>query len=97
MKRHPIFRFQLFVADHALNSAQAVSNLTALCDAHLAGRYEITLIDVFREPKRALAESVFMTPTLEKIAPLPQRRIVGTLSDTAAVLLALGLPKAPPP
>ena len=32
-----------------------------------------------------------MTPTLLRLAPLPQRRIVGTLSDTATLLQALGL------
>ena len=40
-------------------------------------------MDVFREPKRALADGIFMTPTLVKLAPAPSRKIVGTLSQTA--------------
>jgi circadian clock protein KaiB len=32
-----------------------------------------------------------MTPTLVRLAPAPVRRIVGTLSQTEAVLIALGL------
>ena len=50
-------------------------------------------MDVFREPKRALADGIFMTPTLVKLAPPPVRRIVGTLSQTQTVLQALGLEK----
>jgi circadian clock protein KaiB len=91
MSRPIIFKFRLYVAGDALNSAQARSNLNALCRAQLAGRYEIEVVDVFKEPARALADAVFMTPTLIKLAPLPQRTIVGTLSQTDTVLQALGL------
>jgi len=91
MSRRVMFRFRLYVAGEAPNSTQAIANLGAICRAHLTGRYEIEVIDVFREPKRALAESIFMTPTLVVRTPPPVRRIVGTLSQTQTVLLALGL------
>ncbi len=91
MNRPVLFKFRLYVAGDALNSAQARANLNALCRAQLAGRYQIEVVDVFREPKRALADAVFMTPTLIKLAPLPVRTIVGALSQTQTVLQALGL------
>jgi circadian clock protein KaiB len=86
-----MFKFRLYVAGDALNSSQAVTNLTALCRARLPDRHEIEVVDVFREPKRALADGIFMTPTLVRLAPPPARRIVGTLSQTQPVLQALGL------
>jgi circadian clock protein KaiB len=43
-----------------------------------------------------LAERIFLTPTLIKLTPAPLRRIVGTLSQTLPVMLALGLTVAPP-
>ena len=46
---------------------------------------------MFREPQRALAEAVRMTPTLLKLAPLPVKRIVGNLAQTQRVLETLGL------
>ncbi|HUP91820.1 MAG TPA: circadian clock KaiB family protein [Solimonas sp.] len=91
MSRTSRFKFRLFVAGKAPNSAAAIANLGALCRAHLADRCEIELVDVFREPKRALAEGVFMTPTLLALSPNSTCRIVGTLSDAQTVLLALGL------
>lgn len=86
-----VFRFRLFVAGDTPNSAQALGNLNALCRTHLPCRHEIDVVDVFREPHRALAEGIFMTPTLLKLAPGALVRIVGTLSHTQTVLLALGL------
>ncbi|HEY8856284.1 MAG TPA: circadian clock KaiB family protein [Rugosibacter sp.] len=91
MKRPALFKFQLYIAGDALNSAQALVNPDALCQAHLAGRHEIEVVDVFKNPRRAIADGIFMTPTLILLAPSPVRRIVGTLSQTQSVLQALGL------
>lgn len=86
------FRFRLYVAGNAQNAAQAVVNLGNLCREHLAGRHEIEVVDVYLEPQRALAESIFLTPTLIKLAPTPApRRIVGNLSQKLPLMQALGL------
>ncbi|HEX8154275.1 MAG TPA: circadian clock KaiB family protein, partial [Thermoanaerobaculia bacterium] len=88
------FTFRLYVAGDAPNSLQAIRNLTQLCETHLPDRHEIEVIDVFEEPKRALSESIFMTPTLVSVSPYPGRRIVGTLSNTEPILQILGLGSA---
>lgn len=85
------FKFRLYVADHAQNSVQARANLEAICKKHLDGRHEIEVVDVFKDPQRALADSVFLTPTLIKLEPAPVRVIVGTLSQSQIVLHAMGL------
>jgi circadian clock protein KaiB len=91
MSRRSIYKFRLYVADHTMNSSQAIANLDALCKAHLSGRHEVEIVDVFKEPQRAILEGIRMTPTLLRLAPLPIRRIVGTLMDTQRVLETLGL------
>jgi circadian clock protein KaiB len=92
VSRRARFKFRLYIAGDAQNATRAAANLKALCRAHLADRYDIEIVDVFREPERALADGIFMTPTLVKLAPSPApRRIVGTLSQTEPVLQALGL------
>jgi circadian clock protein KaiB len=95
-KRSVNFRFCLYVADTAQNSTQAIANLKALCGTHLPGRHAIEIVDVFNEPRRALEEGIFMTPTLVKLAPSPQKRIVGSLSQTQPLLRALGLDSLQP-
>jgi circadian clock protein KaiB len=91
MKTPVLFKFLLYVAGNTQNSAQAAANLTALCRTRLPGRHQIEIIDVYRNPERALADAILMTPTLIKLEPAPVRRIVGTLSQSEALLLALGL------
>jgi circadian clock protein KaiB len=86
------FSFRLYVAGDAQNSAQAVVNLTAFCHAYLLDRHTIEVVNVFKEPKRALADRIFMTPTLVKLSPRPApRRIVGTLSQAQPVMQAFGV------
>lgn len=91
MSRTAPYRFRLYVAGEAENSARALANLKTLCAAALPGRHQIEIVDVFKESERALADRIFMTPTLIKLEPLPVRTVVGTLSDAAKVLGALGL------
>jgi circadian clock protein KaiB len=93
--RSVIFKFRLYIAGGTVNSLQAISNLAALCRAHLPDRHHIEIVDVFREPKRALADGILMTPTLVKLAPGPTVKIVGTLSQTETVIQALGLDVLP--
>jgi circadian clock protein KaiB len=92
MPRPPRFKFRLYVAGNGPNSTQAMTSLRALCQAHLSERHEIEVIDVVREPQRALADGVVLTPMLVKVSPLPVWMIVGNLSPPKTALAALGLP-----
>jgi circadian clock protein KaiB len=89
--RRARFRFRLYISGSTVNSLQAVGNLNQFCREQLAGRHDIEIVDVLKEPLRALDDGVLMTPTLVKLAPSPTRRIVGTLSQTDTVREALGL------
>jgi circadian clock protein KaiB len=85
------YKFRLYVAGTTPNSERAKLNLGALCRSHLPGAYKIEVVDVMRDPERALTDGIFMTPTLIKLSPSPVRMIVGTLDRTEALLEGLGL------
>lgn len=89
----PEMILRLYIAGEAPNSVQAMANLEAICREYLsmAGPYKIEIIDVLKEPQRALKEGILVTPTLVKLSPPPACKIVGNLSEKAKVLLALGL------
>jgi len=84
-------KFRLYIAGDTQNSTQAIANLTAICQTYLPDQHRIELVDVFREPKRALEDRILMTPTLVRLEPSPSGRIIGNLSQTQFVLQALGL------
>jgi circadian clock protein KaiB len=86
-----VFSFRLYIAGDAPNSLQAIANLAQLCETHLPDRHEVEIVDILVDPKRALRESIFMTPTLITDSPYPGHRIVGTLSHTEPILQILGL------
>lgn len=83
-------RLRLYVAGGARNSVLARDNLERLLQG-ASQAAEVEVVDVLSTPERALADGVLVTPTLIRLAPSPQRRIVGNLSDPRAVALALGL------
>ena len=83
--------FRLYVVGQAPNSQRAISNLKALCRQHLPDRCNIEIVDVFENPKRALAEGVLMTPYLIVASEVPILSVVGDLTEPSAVLHALGI------
>lgn len=90
------YLFKLFVTGQTPRSEQAISNLRAMCEARLAGRYEIVVIDVLERPDVAEEQRILATPMLLKEVPPPERRIIGELSVVEEVLHRLGLSQRDP-
>ena len=82
---------RLFVAGASINSLRAVNNLKELCETHLYSRYSLEIIDVHQQKDIAEKENIIALPLLIKTFPLPERRMVGDMSDTPRVLKGLGL------
>lgn len=81
---------RLYVAGSSANSQMAIANLRRI----LRGRAETTeleIVDLLLNPERGLPDGIMVTPTLIKLAPAPQRKIIGSLNDVPIVLDALGL------
>lgn len=90
-EKPPPYHLQLFVAGASANSVRAITNLKQICETHLAGRYSLEVIDVHQQKQRAELEQLIALPLLIKRRPLPERRLIGDLSDTTKVLTGLGL------
>ena len=88
------YELTLFVSGASDLSARAIANARQLCEIHLDGRYHLSVVDVHDDPAAVLSSQVVAAPTLIKNRPLPVRKLVGDLSDTDKVLLALDLPGA---
>lgn len=85
---------RLFVSGATPRSLRAIANLRALLEAHVAGRYDLEVIDIYRHPTTARDHQVIAAPTLVKLLPLPLRRIIGDLSDAERVLRGLDIAPA---
>lgn len=84
-----MWHLRLYVAGASPKSLKAFANLRRLCEAHLAGRYEIEIIDLVKRPLLARSDDIVAIPTLVRSLPAPMRKIIGDLSNTDRVLLSL--------
>ena len=82
---------RLYVAGRTPRCETAEENLRKVCEEHLAGRYEIEVIDLIEEPTLAQGDQILAVPTLVRKLPTPVRRIIGDLSNTERVLVGLDL------
>jgi circadian clock protein KaiB len=82
---------RLYIAGTTPASSRSVETLRAVCEKHLSGRYELSVVDVFQQPVLAKDEQIIAVPTLLKKLPFPLRRIVGDLSNEQRVLVGLDL------
>jgi circadian clock protein KaiB len=80
---------RLYVAGQSPKSLRAFANLKAMCETHLAGRYEIEIIDLIEHPGLARSDDILAIPTLVRRLPAPLRKVIGDLSDTERVLVGL--------
>jgi len=82
---------RLYIAGLTPRSQVAIKNIKKICEEHLHGRYDLEVIDVYRQPVLAKGEQIIAAPTLIKKLPLPLRRFIGDLSETERILLGLDL------
>lgn len=80
---------RLYVAGQTPKSLAAFSNLKKICEEHLAGRYQIEVIDLMMNPRLAKDDQILALPTLVRKLPEPMKKIIGDLSNTERVLVGL--------
>lgn len=86
------YQLRLFITGHSPASMLAMNNLRKLREGELQGRCELDVIDVLEQPELAEEARIIATPTLIKLAPEPQRKLIGDLSNRDKLLLALDIP-----
>ncbi|CAG1014785.1 Circadian clock protein KaiB [Anaerolineae bacterium] len=86
-----VFLLRLYVAGQTPKSMTAFANLKNICEEHLAGRYEIEVVDLLKNPTLARGDQILAIPTLVRKLPEPVRKIIGDLSNTERVLIGLDL------
>jgi circadian clock protein KaiB len=93
LPQESVYQFRLYIAGEAPNSRMALANLDSICQEYLPDRFQVEIVDILDNPLRAIQDKILVTPTLVRLFPLPQIRMVGNLRERSKVvqLLALGL------
>ena len=82
----PKYILRLFVSGMLQNSVRAIRNLNKICEQHLKGDYALEIIDIYQQPELAKSEQIIVIPVMIIKYPLPERRIIGDLSNPERVL-----------
>jgi circadian clock protein KaiB len=88
------WKLRLYVAGATPKSMTAIANLKRICEEHLAGCYQLELVDLLENPKLAAGDQILAIPTLVRKLPAPMKKIIGDLSNTERVLVGLDLQPA---
>jgi len=89
--RKEVYVLRLYVTGATPGSTRAITNMKAICDEHLKGRYSLEIIDIYQQPALARGDQIVAAPTLVRKLPAPLRRLVGDPSERERVLLGLDL------
>jgi circadian clock protein KaiB len=84
-----VWKLRLYVAGQTPKSLTAFANLKRICEEHLAGQYQIEVVDLLKNPTLAKGDQILAVPTLVRKLPVPVRKIIGDLSNTERVLVGL--------
>ena len=90
-KERETYVLRLYVTGLTPRSQKAIKNIKKICEEHLTGRYDLEVIDIYKQPALAKGEQIIAAPTLIRKLPLPLRRFIGDLSDTERIVFGLDL------
>jgi len=83
--------FSLYIIGASPNSSRAVGNLKVFFEKHLGKRYKLQIIDVYQQPQIAKSVDIVALPLLIKNFPLPEKRLIGDMSNSDKMLKSLDL------
>ena len=96
MSAKPTYELRLYVAGQTAKSLAAFANLKRICEAHLAGKYRLEVIDLLKTPQLVAGDQILAVPTLVRRLPAPIKKIIGDLSDVGRVLVGLDVQPVKP-
>jgi len=83
--------FRLYVTGASPNSLRAIANSKFIFEKYLSENYELEIIDVHQQPLFAKEDNIVALPLLIKKHPLPEKRLIGDMSDIGKVLKSIGV------
>ena len=90
-KQSARYLLRLYVTGTTGKSIRAIQNVRRICEEHLAGTYQLEVVDLYKNLPLARGDQIIAAPTLIKRLPAPLRRLIGDMSDEQRVLVGLDL------
>jgi circadian clock protein KaiB len=82
---------RLYIKGMYPESVKALIAAKTICERYLPGHSSLEIVDILREPERALADGIIDIPTLVKLSPYPIRSVTNEFEDPEQILGMLEL------
>lgn len=83
--------YRLYVSMASPISLRAIANARRILNEAYPGTHQLTVLNIAEHVDLARADQIIVSPTLLRLAPLPQRRFIGDLSDLDRLRRAFGV------
>jgi circadian clock protein KaiB len=78
--------FHIYIAGTTQNNRQFLQLYQAVCEQTLPeGSFTVTTIDILKAPELAEKAKIMATPTISRVSPAPEKRIIGKLTEVQAL------------
>ena len=85
------FVLQLYIIGDRALSKKAITDVEKIVSEDLKDNCRLEIVDLLLNPKEAEKHNIIATPTLIRVHPKPEKRIVGDLSNKEKLLISLDL------
>jgi len=74
---HNAILFRLYIIKQAPSASETILKLKSFLDSNFKNSYTLDVIDILAYPEKAIMDNIMASPTLIKVKPHPQKRVVG--------------------
>ena len=85
------FVLQLYIIGDKALSKKAITDVKKIVSEDLKDNCRLEIVDLLLNPEEGEKHNIIATPTLIKVRPKPEKRIVGDLSNKERLLISLDL------
>lgn len=93
MNSNKNYHLKLFIAGMNPSSFSAIENVKEVCDTNLSDDYDLEVIDIYQQRQLLKDMDIVAVPTLIRIVPEPEVRIIGDMLDKKEMINILELGK----
>ncbi|MGM0474274.1 MAG: circadian clock KaiB family protein [Bacteroidota bacterium] len=85
------YKLKLFIAGMNPGSIRAIENVRKICDNQRKEKYDLEVIDIFQQRNMIKEMDIIAVPTLIRVFPEPERRMIGDMLDIEKIINILEL------
>ncbi|MEO5345923.1 MAG: circadian clock KaiB family protein [Magnetococcus sp. YQC-9] len=93
MNEASLYQFRLYVVGDTPSGRKARDNFKKIREYLRPDEVQLEVVDILQAPERAEMDRIIAVPTLVRISPPPNFRIIGDLSDSAHLRTFFAIPE----